>query len=545
MTRSKRVLRAALATAGIGALSLTACTGPVESSSDGGSGDSGSTVTVGTTDKIVSLDPAGAYDNGSLTVMTQVYPFLLNSKPGSAEPEPGIATSAEFTSPKEFTVKLKDGLTFANGHDLTSSDVKFSFDRVVSIADPQGPAALLGNLDHVEDPDDSTVVFHLKAGNDQTFLGVLTSAAAPIVDEEVFSPDEVTADSTIVKGKAFAGQYEITNYTKNELVTYQAFDGYKGLLGEPASETVNYKYYTSANNLKLDVQQGNIDVAFRSLSATDIADLEKDDNVKVLKGPGGELRYIVFNFNTMPYGAKTSKDDADKALAVRQAMADSLDRQAIATQVYKDTYTPVYSFVPSGLPGATEPLKEMYGDGEGGPDADRAKKRLEEAGVDTPVSLNIQYNADHYGPSSGEEYAMVKSQLEDTGLFKVNLQSTEWVQYNKDRTQDVYPIYQLGWFPDYSDADNYLTPFFAPGNFLANHYSDDKVASLIAEQQVTTDKQKRQDLIGEIQSEVAQDLSTLPILQGSTVAIAGKDVEGVKSTLDPSYKFRIGVISKK
>lgn len=545
MTTSKRALRLALATAGIGALSLTACTGPVDSAGSSGSGDSGPAVTVGTTDKIVSLDPAGAYDNGSLTVMTQVYPFLLNSKPGSADPEPGIATSAEFTSPKEFTVKLKDGLTFANGHKLTSSDVKFSFDRVVSIADPQGPSSLLGNLDRVETPDDSTVVFHLKAGNDQTFLGVLTSATGPIVDEEVFSKDKITPDSEIVKGKAFAGQYEIANYTKNELITYKAFDGYKGLLGKPKTNTVNYKYYTSANNLKLDIQQGNIDVAFRSLAATDIADLEKDDKVKVLKGPGGELRYIVFNFNTMPYGAKTSDASPDKALAVRQAMADSINRQDIATQVYKDTYTPVYSFVPSGLPGAIDPLKKMYGDGDGGPDLDRAKKRLEDAGVKTPVSLNIQYNADHYGPSSGEEYAMVKSQLEKTKLFKVNLQSTEWVQYNKDRTQDVYPIYQLGWFPDYSDADNYLTPFFAPGNFLANHYDNKKVASLIAKQQVTTDKDKRSELIGEIQTDVAKDLSTLPILQGSTVAIAGTDVEGVKSTLDPSYKFRIGVISKK
>ena len=55
---------------------------------------------------------------------------------------------------------------------------------------------------------------------------------------------------------------------------------------------------------------------------------------------------------------------------------------------------------------------------------------------------------------------MIKDQLEASGLFTVDLQSTEWVQYSKDRVADVYPAYQLGWFPDYSDADNYLTPFF-------------------------------------------------------------------------------------
>ena len=105
------------------------------------------------------------------------------------------------------------------------------------------------------------------------------------------------------------------------------------------------------------MQQGGIDVATRSLSATDIDSLSKDKNVTVYTGPGGEIRYIVFNFDTMPYGAKTAEADAAKALAVRQAVADLIDRDAIANQVYKGTYLPLYSYVPAGLTGATESLK--------------------------------------------------------------------------------------------------------------------------------------------------------------------------------------------
>ena len=76
----------------------------------------------------------------------------------------------------------------------------------------------------------------------------------------------------------------------------------------------------------------------------------------------------------MPYGATTAEADPAKALAVRQAVADLIDRQEIAEQVYKGTYTPLYSYVPAGLTGATEVLKDMYGDGNGGPDADKAKR---------------------------------------------------------------------------------------------------------------------------------------------------------------------------
>ena len=227
---------------------------------------------------------------------------------------------------------------------------------------------------------------------------------------------------------------------------------------------------------------------------------------------------------------------------MRQAAASLIDREAIATNVYKDTYSPLYSFVPQGLPGATEPLKDLYGDGDGGPSLDKAKETLEAAGVTTPVALSLQYNGDHYGPSSGDEYAAVKAQLEEGGLFTVNLQQTEWVQYAKDRTADVYPAYQLGWFPDYSDADNYLSPFFVTENFLGNHYDNPEVNDMIVASQTETDSAKRLEMLGQIQELVANDLSTLPLLQGKQVAVVGADVSG--TTLDASFKFRYAPLTK-
>jgi peptide/nickel transport system substrate-binding protein len=548
VSRSGR--RALVATAGItaAALALSACGGSSDDSGGGGGSSGGGSLTIGTSDKITTIDPAGAYDNGSFAVMNQVYPFLLNTTPGNPDVEPDIAESADFTSPTDFTVKLKPGLTFVNGHDLTASDAKFSIDRILKINDPNGPASLLANLAGVDAPDDTTVVFHLKVGNDQTFAQILSTNVGPIVDEEVLSPDALTPDADIVAGKAFAGPYTITSYDQNNLVSYEANPDYQGALGKPKTDKVNVKYYADASNLKLDIQEGNIDVAFRSLSATDIADLRGNDNVQVVDGPGGEIRYITFNFNTQPYGATTPEADPAKALAVRQAVADLIDRQELSDQVYKGTYTPLYSFVPEGLTGAITPLKDAYGDGNGGPDVDKAKQRLAAAGVTTPVQLNLQYNTDHYGPSSGDEYALIKDQLDSSGLFAVNLQSTEYVQYVKDRTSDVYPAYQLGWFPDFSDADNYLTPFFlnTPEStaFLQNHYSNPAINTLIQQEVTATDPAARQQLIEQVQTEEAKDLATVPYLQGSQVAVVGKDVSGTQDTLDASFKFRYGVLSK-
>jgi peptide/nickel transport system substrate-binding protein len=537
-SNKKRVL-GVLAGSAVFALALAGC-----APSDGGGGDTSGdgAILVGTTDKVTTLDPAGSYDNGSFSVQNQVFAFLLNSPLGSPDVEPDLAVSAEFTGPNDYTVTLKPDLKFANGNDLTASDVKFSFDRTIAIADPNGASSLLYNLDSTEAVDDTTVVFHLKAADDQVFPQILSTFPGFIVDEEVFSADAVTPDEDIVAAEAFSGQYSISSYDFNQTIEFVPNPNYDGLLGPAENESVILSYYADSSNLKLDVQEGNIDVAFRTLSATDVADLRGDDNVVVHDGPGGEIRYIVFNFDTQPYGATTPEADPAKAQAVRQAVASLVDREEIADQVYKGTYTPLYSFVPAGFTGATEVLKDLYGDGNGGPDATKAADILAAAGVTTPVALSLQYNPDHYGPSSGDEYALVKSQLEADGLFTVDLQSTEWVQYSEDRTADVYPAYQLGWYPDYSDADNYLTPFFLKENFLGNHYDNPEVNDLILKQAVTPDPADRQAVIEEIQAKVGEDLSTVPLLQGAQVAVSGPDVDGL--VLDASFKFRFATLVK-
>ena len=539
----KKIMAAAVSIAALA--SLAACGGVKDSGSASGDAD---VITVGTTDKVTSVDPAGSYDNGSYAVQINVFPFLYAQDYNTSELSPDIAADDGTWSDDgtEFTVKIKSGLKFANGHDLTSSDVKFSFDRVNTINDENGPSSLLANIESIDTPDDTTVVFHSKVKNDVTLKQVLSSPAGPIVDEEVFSADKLTDADTIIREKAFAGPYILTSYKANEVAGYSKNDSYQGLTPTKNS-TVQVKYFADSSNLKMAVQQGQIDVAYRSLTPTDIDDLSKDSKVKVVKGPGGEERFLVFNFNIQPYGTKSDEPNADKAKAVRQAVANLIDREELATKVYKDTYTPMYSYIPDGLAGHEDTFKTTYGDGNGKPSVDKAKKVLEDAGVSTPVELKLQYNPDHYGASSADEYAALKAQLEEGGLFKVDLQSTEWTQYSKDRvvTEDSdgsYPVYQLGWFPDYSDPDNYLSPFFRDGNFVNNGYSNSEINDLIMEQAGETDESAREDLLKKIQTLETEDLSTIPLLQGAQVAVTGANVKGV--VLDASFRFRFASVTK-
>lgn len=540
----RHLLLGAAAMAAVTALTaVTACTST--KNDDGGSGGSGAkALTIGTTDQVTSLDPAGSWDAGSGTVEDEVYATLLSTRNGSSQVVPNLAAAIRLSAPKEYTVTLKPGLTFANGHALTSSDVKFSFDRQLRIADKNGPSSLLYDLASVAAPNPTTAVFTLKSANDTLFPQVLSTAAGYIADEQVFPADKILDDTAVVAARPWEGPYTVGSYQKNSLATFTANPAYQGLLGTPRTAHVRLRYYTDASNLKLDVQQGAIDAVYRTLTVTDLQDLATKKGLTVHTGSGNGIRFIVFDFKTQPYGSSTAQADPAKALAVRKAVADSVDRAQLAGQVYKDTFQPLYGSVPDGITGAAPVLKPLYGDGKGGPDRAAAAKALSDAGVPVPVTLDLQYNADHYGSSSADEYALIKAQLEGTGLFRVKLQSTEWAQYGKDRVADLYPLYQLGWYADYLDADDYLASFYSANSWVNNGYADPAVTSLIHQEETATDPARRTALIGQVQQKVAAALPLLPLLQGSTAIVTRADVAGVPAKLDSSYQFRWAELSR-
>jgi peptide/nickel transport system substrate-binding protein len=497
-------------------------------------------ITIGTTDQVVALDPAGSYDNGSLLLEDNLYQFLMSVPAGGTKPVPDAAEKCSFTKPTEYTCTMKPGLKFSNGDPLTAADVAFSFKRIVKINDPVGPVSLIPNMVSVAATNPSTVVFTLKNPNDQTWPFVLGTSAGPIVDSKVFPADKLLADDKIVG----SGPFAINTYQKNELVSLKANPNYTGP-NTPKSKDVTLKYYTQSTNLKLDVQSGRIDIAWRSLAPTDVDSLSKDSKVKVLTGSGGELRYIVFNLNTMP------GDNPKQKLAIRQAMAYSIDRTDLADNVFKGTYQPAYSMIPQGIADATEPFKDKYG---AKPDKTKAKGALDGAGVKTPVSIHIDYTTDHYGPTSADEYNQIKRQLEATGLFKVSVTGTPYTTYSKERVKDTYPIYQLGWFPDFVDGDNYLGPFISDNNFVHAHYCDqgeknrpcdtEKVNQLLTTEE-TQAGAARTEAFKKLQENLATGtLPLLPLLSGKQVAVTGTGISGVQDTLDPTYQFRMWLFSK-
>ncbi|MFJ3033872.1 ABC transporter substrate-binding protein [Curtobacterium pusillum] len=514
----------------ISALALTAAVAAVLSgcASTGSSTDSDvDGLVVGTTDVVTSLDPAGAWDRGSYTVQTQLYQHLLTYPAGKTTTSPEVAKSCDFTDGTHYVCEIRDGLQFSNGDDLTAKDVVFSFERQVSLGSSNGPGSLLANMASVS-ASGSTVTFTLKQANDQTFPYVLASMAGAIVDSKVFSKTKVHANAGVFGSGPYALEQSADSGATIALTANEHFDG-----SAPATKHVTIKQYTKSADLKLAVQKGDADVAYRQLTPTEVTSLSKDDGLQRVQGNSGEIRFLAFNLDTMP-----GKDAAQKR-AIRQAVAASIDRAAIAKDVYQGTYAPAWSIVPTGFAGATDAFKDASSGAS-------AKSILQDAGVTAPVTLPIEYTTDHYGSGSDDEYALIKEQLEDTGLFRVDLQSASWDTYVGNVGKSEYPVFQLGFFQDYPDASSYLTPAYgsADVNLLANNFDDTTVQGLVASQAVQPDITKRKAEIEQIQQDTAESVPLIPLLAGQENVVGQKSLTGLSKSVDASGLFRIWEIGR-
>jgi peptide/nickel transport system substrate-binding protein len=197
--------------------------------------------------------------------------------------------------------------------------------------------------------------------------------------------------------------------------------------------------------------------------------------------------------------------------------------------------------VPAGLPGHIDAFATAFGKS---PDPTKAKGALQKAGVSMPVNLTLWYTPTHYGDASADEYAEIKRSLESSGVFKVTLQSAEWATYS-DTLGKSYGAFQLGWFPDYVDGENYLLPFFdSKSNFTADNYKSAQMDSILTREQAAKDPGARQDLIRQAQTLSAKDVPIIPYWQGNMVAVSRDNVNGIDSTLDPTFIMRFWLISK-
>lgn len=499
---------------------LTGCGG-----SGGGSGG-GKAIVVGTTDSIeltkdnpAPLDPATSYDSATWNIFYNTFQMLLTYQRGSTTPSPDAAKDCHYTDVSVLTYQctMREDQKFSNGDPLTAQDVKFSIDRMQKINWPTGPASLISGVKSVDAPDDKTVVFHLKAP-DATFPFKLATPAAAIVDSKVYAPDKPYNGFHLVG----SGPYTMNSFVQAKQGEFSKNSNYAGTL-KVNNSAIELKLFADPHKMESALRSGTIDVMARTLSPDQIGTLlsSTDPNVKLTESPGGEARYLFLN----------TEAPSLKKIAVRRAMAQLIDRQAITRDVYKRTADPLYSVIPQGITTHTNSFYNTYKD----PSVPLAKADLRDAGITDKVSLTINYRRDNGGTMNKAEAEAIAAQLNESGLFDVTTKDEQWNTFLKKASKREYDVFALSWLPDFPDPDNYIAPFFDKDNFLNLAYNNKTIENQLlpatrkqAERgATTTDFTKAQNLI-------AGEVPVLPLWQGKQYIAARSNITGVEWALNSS-----------
>ena len=286
-----------------------------------------SSLSVGTTDSVVCLDPACAYDYYSIEVINQIFDTLLVYAPQNASLVPALATQVPTTANggisvdgKNYTYHLRQGVKFTDGTAFNATVMKWSIERAMGLGDPgptpcnppsvvppacnpwygggnyEGSAGFLlfdsGNLgkvnyvsghnDNITIIDNYTIRFHLNKPT-AFFNEIMAFSETAPVSMKAYSytnpPTIPTDDKTHIVG---TGPYMVSDYTVDKQVVLVKNPNYYnpsiyssyGVSNIPILSTITITHYSDATGLLNALKSGQIDMSYRTLNPTDIKSLQ-------------------------------------------------------------------------------------------------------------------------------------------------------------------------------------------------------------------------------------------------------------------------------
>lgn len=502
----KRFIALALATTM--ALSLVGCGGGGETSTTTGGSESAeaSTGEGGYKDTLIwaqgadvtSMDPHQGKETPAVEVTDQIFDTLTVVNPATNELEPQIAESWEQTDDLTYVFKIRQGIKFHDGSDLTAEDVKFSLDRAINSA---SVSYIVDFIDNVEVNDDYTVTVTTKFPYAPALRNLSVPFAA-IVPKAIVEADEEGFKTNPVG----CGPYKFVEWKQGDSVTLEAFDDYFG--GKPATKNLIMKVIPEAAQRTIALETGEVDLAY-TLASNDVDKIRENPDLQLFEGPSMACEYISMNMNKAPF------DD----VRVREAINLAIDRQLIVDTILNGAGTVADSIIAPDVFGYSSPGAYEY-------NPERAKELLAEAGYPDGFSTSL-WTSD--SQTRIEVCQAITAMLMEVGI-ECNVEVMEFGRFIEQTSNGDHDMAIFGWTTSSKDADytfyslEHSSQQGAPGN--RTFINDPEVDALIEEARQTTDEQVRLDTYKELQVLLKEINNNAPIYYSDVVVGANAKVEG-------------------
>ncbi|HEY9642936.1 MAG TPA: ABC transporter substrate-binding protein [Coleofasciculaceae cyanobacterium] len=497
-------------------------------------------VTMGTTLKAETVDPADAYELFPGVLLSNLGDRLYTYKPGTTELEPQLATALPSISADGLTYKipLRTGVTFHDGSPFTAEAMAFSIQRFMK--NGGRPAFLLSDkVATVAASGNSELTITLKQPF-AAFPALLAFSGVTPVQPKAY---EIGAGKFKPKEFIGTGPYKLAKFGTDSI----RLDAYEGYWGEkPANKGIDIQLVTSPANLFNAFRTGGLDVAYQTLDPDQIRTLEqgaKQNGWQVIQAGTNTVNYLVLNAKSEPLNN----------VKVRQAIAALIDRNLLNQRVFQGQAEPLYSLIPTTFPIYKPIFKDQYGDGN----YDKAKQLLTEAGFSQskPLTLELWYSSS--STTRGLVASTLKSAIEEKlpGLVSVSLNSVETGTLFDNLDKGTYPAVILDWYPDYYDAETFIDPFLScdkgsvekgceagQSQSGGSFYYSDRANALLKKQRSEQNPKARDADFIQLQDLLGEDVPYIPLWQNKDYVFAQSRVQNV--AIQPSQQFLFSQIKK-
>jgi len=440
----------------------------------------------------------GIYDHSSLiaTVVNYLtYNGLMKVDLKTLEPVPDLAESYMVQNEVEWFFKLRQGVKFHNGDDMTAEDVVASLNFSKSV-----PATALytSNIEKVEKIDNFTV----KVTTKKPYAGLLYDLAYYY---NLILPKKLLESGHNFKEQPVGtGCYRFVRWNQGNFLSFESFGDYFDKDHAPKIKNLEINIIPEGSSRTIALEAGEIDLIW-DVSGADVANLQEDDDIKVDAIDSVDNVILFFNNDRAPF------NDVN----FRNAVAAAINRNDIITAALNGYGTPNFSSLAKGHVGYTEKNAIVY-------DLDRAKKFLEAWGGDSSsVKMDILCSNETRVAIG----TVIQSNLAKVGI-KANVIPMDTAAYMARWRATDFDTVIASWSP--SNALSYVQRFHSDRRkTYGGAINDPAIDKMVLDMNITLDGKKRSEMIEDIVATINKLTPQVSLYQSQWFRAYNKKLAGV------------------
>ena len=456
-------------------------TKPAEQKPTTGAPQAGGQLRIAVSSDFSTLDPHLSTSSYDRQVYQTVYDTLvrLDKDLGLT---PGLAQSWDLSDPKAVLFKLQPNVAYHDGEPFDAASVKANVERMKT-----HPKSLrkgeLNDVASVDVVDPLTVRFNLTQPS-SPLLSLLTDRAGMMVSTKAAA----AAGDEFARNPVGTGPFKFAEWVKDDRLVVRKFDRYweKDAAGVqlPYLDEVSYKPVPDGNQRLTALRTNTVDM-IDVPSSKDIPTLKSGRELAYSEVPGLAYRYIQINVKRAPLDN----------MALRQAIAWSIDREAINKAVFFDAGAPAYQAIP---PSSFAFDRAFTANSPR--DVEKAKAKVAESGIQNPTFSAMVANT----PEDRQLAEVYKEQLADVGIT-MEIELLENTTLGDRALKREYMASIGGWSGRPDPDGNVFNFFHSKGAQNRSDYANPKVDQLLEQARASYDEATRTRLYGEANALITED----------------------------------------